>query len=661
MNIESGKSTPAIHAGSLWQINPQVNLYFFSEMGSASPFSNPKFASTFNVAKRIILFTSPILSHLALPLDDKIKFFASKIDLSEEELTKLLQTMPRALGEITSRSILEAAELDKFESASEKALALVTTAIRLLLPTVSASEHIKERIDHKNQTLSYLFNEEELTLSSKHQDFLAELSSFALLALCKNEASLEFIKNILNTLRAASALGLTPSDLSQTVNTPPNLVESLEPYAKKIWGEEWQDTLTRYNKTMMGMQEDVLERLTERIEGVIAQGERSLLMIPEFDPQSVLLKLKEKNIEMVGPIRESIKPRGYLFQIEKAGQVVGHFLGSYHLTPNWILESFNSKIEDAFLKSDVLAVEIDVTKQEHKEALELATLKRWEKNPFFESREERQEFLSFLGERGIQIVDEKIPDRLLHHKLAEIIGSKEGIESGIDLKFIERAKMREMEIIDLESMDMHLQQIQLLEQEETKFNEATRLEIQLSRSAQNIHAHRVTNLREWAKTLIESQVSADVINFLMPQEAFAKAGLQWPPSQITESTIKIALDYFDSEINQEMRRQRNLKFESLLKKLRDSIHSIKTGVALNWELGFIGLLEAELKNTSQEIKECTNTRNMEMALTVSRLVRSGKKPFAIAGALHFAGEGSVIKNMERMGYKITQIICEEPR
>lgn len=63
----------------------------------------------------------------------------------------------------------------------------------------------------------------------------------------------------------------------------------------------------------------------------------------------------------------------------------------------------------------------------------------------------------------------------------------------------------------------------------------------------------------------------------------------------------------------------------------------------------------------EEVNQAMCRRNMEMALTTDRLIRDNKKPFSIAGALHFAGPMGMHKLLTNMGYKVTQIICEEPK
>lgn len=71
-------------------------------------------------------------------------------------------------------------------------------------------------------------------------------------------------------------------------------------------------------------------------------------------------------------------------------------------------------------------------------------------------------------------------------------------------------------------------------------------------------------------------------------------------------------------------------------------------------------IERRENSSSPKMKMAMNRRNEEMVESTDRLIRAGKKPFAIAGAAHFAGETSMLKLMEQRGYTVTQVICEEP-
>lgn len=80
------------------------------------------------------------------------------------------------------------------------------------------------------------------------------------------------------------------------------------------------------------------------------------------------------------------------------------------------------------------------------------------------------------------------------------------------------------------------------------------------------------------------------------------------------------------------------------------------------EMGYQEVVDEQFaSNSTQEKREMLFRRNMEMALTTDRLIRRGYKPFCLPGLFHFAGEDGMQKLMEKMGYTVTQIICEEPR
>lgn len=78
-------------------------------------------------------------------------------------------------------------------------------------------------------------------------------------------------------------------------------------------------------------------------------------------------------------------------------------------------------------------------------------------------------------------------------------------------------------------------------------------------------------------------------------------------------------------------------------------------VAQFFQTGTIEALEEQfrLQNLSEQRKD--NKRNREMVETIDGLIKSGKKPFAMSGAMHFAGPQGIGELLKQKGYTMTQI------
>ena len=76
-----------------------------------------------------------------------------------------------------------------------------------------------------------------------------------------------------------------------------------------------------------------------------------------------------------------------------------------------------------------------------------------------------------------------------------------------------------------------------------------------------------------------------------------------------------------------------------------------------FEMGSTEALEQNF-DASDDQGEITQ-RNIEMAANLDQLIKSGQKPFAPLGAIHFAGAKGVGELMKQKGYTVTQVFSKE--
>jgi len=338
--------------------------------------------------------------------------------------------------------------------------------------------------------------------------------------------------------------------------------------------KEFSKVAKKNTKKLIASQLERAKGTADKIAALLAEEKDLLILHNETSHQELFSVLSARKIEPIGPIRSDLKPRGFLFEIKKVNTVVGYFLGSIHITPDWILENFNSKIYEAFAYCDVLGVEVDVTREGLREEFHSESAIPKEKAALM------REFTAIgLKDMGLEL--EEADDNAYIIKGFEMLQSAFGLKSGIDLAFIKMAKERKIEVIDLESAQTHKDYLNLEHAEQAKM-----------------------------------------------ADRFPKA---------TAEVLYLAFK------------------QSLLKQVSHDFPFIL-------ETGCIKAVEGAFLNGQSETKRVAmNARNMEMAMNTHLLITQKKKPFSIAGAAHFAGEKSMIKYMEDLGYTVTQIICEEPK
>ena len=582
--------TTGVNAGFLWKVADQSSIYFISDNGERSPFDNPKFVDAFEKAQ-VIAFKSlgtdagkqmrlerleQLVTETAKSTERHVS--AKKIAEYNAKLDQLIQTVPPS-------PLLRGIKLPQYDNPRMKFF------VQLFVCAASVFGPVKERDDlceaiikakaqETGKTVVSLIDEEEEFMLAL--DVLKKL--FSMPALCPYLDAMWFSEKGMKKLQEAylargKAWDLGFSSAQEQISLGSSKDE--ERFEKAL--SEHYDPITHKSIKNLSLaicksieatlELDALE-LSAKIAAMVEKHPDLMTISSESELKNLFKAFTARKIQVQGPLRETMKPIGFLWEIRKADKVVGHFLGSVHIVPNWVLENFNSQTLDAFKNSNVLGVEVDITREGV--AGELAN----QADSLAEMDEAKKERVRAKIREGLKLHHLELDEADLKfiekgiQLIVDAIMAKYGTKSGIDLFFIEQAKQRQIEIVDLESIQTQREFLALVKKE-------------------------------------ESQRFCKELTFQEFEAAFEQAVCK--------------------------------RFPEIL------------------EMGITEVLEPQADGKTKEHKEAMNLRNMEMTLTTHQLIRSGKIPFSIAGVNHFVGKDGMNKLMEKLGYKVQQIICEEPR
>lgn len=593
MNATDNKALTGIHAGSLWNIKPGGALYFVNDHGNFSPFENPKFKEAFNKATAIAVpfFTEKRTladQDLVNELSEKIckHFSPDEIEKHNQEMENLINTLPlHPFVEKINNKLLYKNNNEKFTSLFFNLLLRLIVSSKEI-PTTEAL--IQSALDSKKKIISF-YSESELknNLISTFSDIF-ELEGFA--AFFMLMVSKEYFHFFADYLKERGNGWDFGSEYEGVLKDNEILTQKLAIIFRGIPYELLKKALSILEKANSQM-------VAGKIDQILKQEENPLFILNDgTDKEKTLFsELIDKKIELVGPLREAMNPRGFLFEIKKADKIVGYHLGSVHVTPEWILENFNSEILKAFEFCDTLGVELDITRDD---VLKVA-------------EEINADYPESVQDLLVAITRMRLNDLGIHFHAEDddefikkgndlyikTLNQKFGIESGIDLAFIEKAKERKIPIVDLETIESHVKHTK----QEALFN---------------------------IKELEELQKEVDAggkENIDLKLRILSK--LEKKLQEYKEKYIKSVLHFFPEIL----------------------------------EIGYLPALEAFYNKMDEELKQDCARRNMEIALKTDKLIRNKKIPFSIEGAFHLVGRLSVPEIMRTLGYTVTQVICDEPR
>lgn len=487
--IKINYTTNGIHAGALYKLGENAHLYLTNPQGSCNPLDNPQFKKVFENAKTIAFTYFREKADGLIPLDSFEARESQAITIFTLKDLPLLAFMVRehlSLEEVEkfNKKLLQFPLfshrlVDNFED-EDPYKVFVVRLLRRFANMTMAQKDMREEMDHmlilesekSSKNIVSLLSTKESDLKLLNFKKMFEIPN--LFTLLKNELfpkdGIADLKIYSKELGKAWDLGA----VSPSIHVPYCSDERAEKCVKQQMEEFNCDEKELYaiTKKIIKKTEKMTifdaVRTAEKIGLLIEQEKDVLILQRQHGYEELLLALSQKKIEIIGPIREDLNPRGFLFEIKKVDKVVGYFLGSIHITPNWILENFNSKIREAFEACNVLGVEVDVTREDAKEVLKGVS--------DYEILDEYIPIMKGIVAVGLKDVQEELDetdDKTYIRKGLELISKKlqnqYGIESGIDFAFIEKAKKRNMPVKDLESIETHKEFGELMKAEKVDF------------------------------------------------------------------------------------------------------------------------------------------------------------------------------------------------
>lgn len=321
-------------------------------------------------------------------------------------------------------------------------------------------------------------------------------------------------------------------------------------------------------------------------------------------------------------VKIPLKPVGFFWTIRDHDGHDGILMGSMHITAEKLV-NFPRKIMELFDRSEAMAVEIDITREdivkrrsevswEKTQAKELELLLPTEKETLFQFLKNQHPDLEIAPTDEFDAQTHFLLQAL--RKLAVqsvktvVSGQKDKatkqsfFSTGIEETLIKRAKERQIPIRDLETFDDHF----------VKFSTGSS-----SSLLPNIPCEQMKKMIEMSKRSLEEATEA----------------------------------YFS---HSDMPKSRDELFEWLQKHPLQKMTDIM-------EIGDLDALEVLYLADRDPLSQANLIqRNRNMAIKIDEFMKSGKRHFCIAGAMHMAGPSSIVSLLKQTGYKVERLIVEEP-
>jgi uncharacterized protein YbaP (TraB family) len=381
----------------------------------------------------------------------------------------------------------------------------------------------------------------------------------------------------------------------------------------EVEGESWKTGTLKevdYSKLENHPTVVALQKKIEGIDGNIEKiftlakkinnylSNKKTLFVLEESPQTIQ-QLKpfisiSDNIEVQGPIKE---PIGCFWKIKKKDITVGYLLGSIHITPSYLLD-LNSRIQKCFQKSNRLAVEIDITRQDVVKRSNIEAKKLWEEKYRSLTNEQIDNISTALkkifsyGSELINFNDNQEKSDFIFSALSELeskIFSELKLFSGIDSHLIQQAKNHSKSIEDLETAEQYKQQ-------------------------------------ETTQAIIANEPIRDVFLQILSLEELKQ-------SKEASKAIKFCVE------------QLSIYQSESLKPIYEA-----------WEEGNLEELDHSKDDSTEEKMDMTQ-RNMNMAMKIVRLVRDDNdKIFCCVGAAHTVGEMKIQDFLKNFGFSTERVL-----
>lgn len=565
-----------------------LHIYLTSSFSDINPFNNCRLKSLLNEVE-VVVFDTPPLIEKADPMDHFCKLLQK--NYNKETLLKINKALTKSLNDKKiDMTLIDQKMSEDFEKLSMgialKVFVLMTKSLGLK-QTISDSMNSKERMDPKQRihqkaeetkkSIEYI---DQKSFIEKNKELLFD-KGFLEMVLCSVLTDQELIQDLVFNLKIEeeswNTSTLKEADYSKFEKHP-----TIVDLQQKVDGDS-----------------DQLFILAEKINHCFSSKKKTLVVIEEH-PQAIQ-KLKtfisvlslDSEVKIKGPLKE---PTGCFWKIKKNDLTVGYLLGSLHLTPNYLLD-LNSRIRKCFEKSNRLAVEMDITRQDIEKKGHGKVKKHWEEKYSSLTNDQIDNISTtlkklFPDESGkINFNDKQEKSDFIINailKLKSKIFSELELFSGIDLHLIQQAKRLDKPVEDLETLEQYKQQ-------------------------------------ETTQTTAPRDPKTDMFLQVLSSEELKQFE---EPSEVIKAFIEQVSFYYSEN----------------LRPLFDA-----------WEEGNLAAFDDSKYSSSDDVMIMTQ-RNMNMAMKIVKLINAKEKIFCCVGAAHTVGEMNIQAFLKNFGFLIERVL-----
>ncbi len=471
------------NAGFLWKVGESGSIYLTNTHAERSPFTNQKFVEAFEKAQVIAFKFKRECEEKNISLSEVSKLGSKKLSklakyteeyITENELKEYSAKLEQLIQTSEMFQNIPDIEMPSFDNPREQFFFLFFLSLfsrcLLKIDAQDFQQDILLKAQEAGKEVVYLTSSDKIKKSFHEQIkalFKSPLFYFAIKKVFLSEDWLEKLRHTMVSRGQAWDTGFF-SAMEEMPLVSYTDDKQLEKLYKEEFGENRYEMDNRLSKAHLinhNTKTDIQRiKQSQKIAGLFKKQPALMFIDSDIAPREFFVDLALLQVPIEGPLRNTMKPIGYLWEIRKTEKIVGYFLGSIHIVPQWILENCNSAILHAFDVCDVLGVEVDVTRKDVQEAMKT---KRSYMDLCFPGYQKDKRMLSIVGnivKEGLEVhqinLNNVTPDEFLPKAielLGKAIAEKFGTKSGIDFFFIEKAKQRQIEIVDLETIETHVE------------------------------------------------------------------------------------------------------------------------------------------------------------------------------------------------------------
>lgn len=343
--------------------------------------------------------------------------------------------------------------------------------------------------------------------------------------------------------------------------------------------------------------------------------------------------------------KHGLASKGLMWQAEKDGNIV-YMLGSIHIADDSIYP-FSNSIMDKFEDSETLYVEVDIADQRSEQVL-IEKLDAMTRNMYYQ---DEKTLMDDLGEDLYLEVKALMDEHDIEEENYKKIKPWAVISQIQTLDILDQMTLEdpEEEIEEIELTDKEIDAInQELSQMEDPGDYGIDMYLILKAKARDIKVVELESLDFQYDLIFDSLFSNPYEEMSLEEQI---------------KVLKIEINKLNDP-NPENRPSLSDDFEmdeeGLLKILKENEKNLRAMLE-SWKIGDSEKLK-EILILSQELEgdlgsNLLGERDVEMAKKISKLLESEEKKtsFVVVGAAHYVMDGTILDNLESMGYEITDL------